>query len=40
MNTETFQREMTKLFEAAAISKVRYYCYPSGWDPKENLNKN
>ena len=40
MNLKTFQREMTKFFEAEAMSKFRYYCYTSGWDPIENLNQN
>ena len=39
MNPKTFQREMTKLFEAEALSNFRYYRYPSGLYPLENLNQ-
>ena len=40
MNPKILLREMTKFFEAEAMSKLRYDCYPSGWDPLENFNQN
>ena len=40
MNPITFKRELTKFFEAQTKSKFRCYCYPSGWDPLENINRN
>ena len=39
LNPKTFLTEMTKLFEAEAISNFRCHCYPSRWEQLENLNQ-
>ena len=40
LNPKTFQREIIKFSETEAMSKFRYYCYPSGWDPLKNIKQN